>query len=360
MVRIRDWRIEFDVQKGIAMLMLDHCSRSGDGMSRRGLLYVGTLALGGLTLTELFRLRAVAGPNSARAKSVVMIHLSGGPSHLDMYDMKPLAPVEYRGEFSPIRTNVSGIEICELMPMQASIADKFAILRGAQIANLHTGNCFYSGFPWQESPRASVPGEARRPALGSIVSRLRPGAKEIPPYVSIENHFDWERAYYAGVEHEPVRVGGSSPREAIENMGRHRDVTAVRLDDRHDLLQNLDAARRELELGESASGVDRFITGPLHGRPARGVCEHVIAEHALVVDIQRFQINDGVIFWPLLGRPDAKVGEPLPPHRGAQAFFLLSGNPNQITDAADSAIVGWDFQAINKGLELRASDHFVG
>ena len=240
------------------MLMLDHCSRSGDGMSRRSFLRVGTLALGGLTLADLFRLRAVAGPNPARAKSVVMIHLSGGPSHLDMYDMKPLAPVEYRGEFSPIRTNVPGIEICELMPMQAQIADKFAILRGAQIANLHTGNCFYSGFPWQESPRASVPGEARRPALGSIVSRLRPGAKEIPPYVSIENHFDWERAYYAGVEHEPVRVGGSSPREAIENLGCHRDVSAVRLDDRHDLLQNLDAARRHLELGEMARGIDRF------------------------------------------------------------------------------------------------------
>lgn len=240
------------------MLTLNHCSRSDDGLRRRSFLRVGTLALGGLTLADLFRMRAVAEPNPARAKSVVMIHLSGGPSHLDMYDMKPQAPVEYRGEFSPIRTNVSGIEICELMPMQARIADKFAILRGAQIANLHTGNCFYSGYPWQESPRASVPGEARRPALGSIVSRLRPGAKEIPPYVSIENHFDWERAYYAGVEHEPVRVGGSSPREAIENMGRQRDVSAVRLDDRHDLLQNLDSARRELELGESASGVDRF------------------------------------------------------------------------------------------------------
>ena len=61
-----------------------------------------------------------------------MIHLSGGPSHIDMYDMKPLAPVEYRGEFNPIRTNVPGMEICELMPMQSQIADKFAILRGAQ------------------------------------------------------------------------------------------------------------------------------------------------------------------------------------------------------------------------------------
>jgi hypothetical protein len=175
-----------------------------------------------------------------------------------MYDMKPLAPIEYRGEFSPISTNVPGMEICELMPLQAQIADKFAILRGAQIANLHTGNMFYSGFPWQESPRASVPGEARRPALGSIVSRLRPGPSQIPPYVSIENHFDWERAYYAGVEHEPLRVGGSSPREAIDNMGLRTEVGPERLSGRFGLLQDLDAHRCGIELGEAARGIDRF------------------------------------------------------------------------------------------------------
>jgi hypothetical protein len=144
------------------------------------------------------------------------------------------------------------------MPMQARLADKFAILRGAQIANLHTGNMFYSGFPWQETPRASVPGEARRPAIGSVVSRLRPGRKEIPPYVSIENNPDWERAYYLGVEYEPVRVGGSSPREAIDNLGRNRDISITRLDDRHRLLDGLDVARRDLELDQAARGIDRF------------------------------------------------------------------------------------------------------
>src|SRR5262249_48357615 len=93
---------------------------------------------------------------------------------------------------------------------------------------------------------------------GSVVSRLRPGAKEIPPYVSIENHVDWERAYYAGVEHEPLRVGGSGPREAIENMGRPKDVTAVRLTHPQGLRQDLEPARRDLELGDGGRGVDRF------------------------------------------------------------------------------------------------------
>lgn len=239
------------------MLMIDQVFRNSSGISRRNFLRVGALSLGGLTLSDLLRAQE-ASPTSRRAKSAIMIHLSGGPSHLDTYDMKPGAPLEYRGEFAPIRTNVSGIEICDLMPLQASIADKFSILRGAQIANLHTGNMFYSGFPWQESPRASVPGESRRPALGSIVSRLRPGDSEIPPYVSVENHFDWERAYYLGVEHEPLRVSGSSPRETLDNMVRHPDLGTIRLEDRQSLLADLESVRRELEMVETSRGVDRF------------------------------------------------------------------------------------------------------
>src|SRR5690242_809230 len=106
-------------------------ARHNAAFTRRAFLRIGTLTLGGLTLRDVLRLRA-ASPASSKPgrKSIIMIHLSGGPSHLDMYDMKPKAPREYRGEFKPIRTNVPGIAICELMPRQAKIADQFAILRG--------------------------------------------------------------------------------------------------------------------------------------------------------------------------------------------------------------------------------------
>ena len=240
------------------MLTLDSGSHTDKGWSRRTFLKAGTLAWGGLTLGDLLKSRAVAANGQSRQKSVIMIHLSGGPSHLDMYDMKPQSPREYRGEFSPIATNVPGFELCELMPKQATIADRFTILRGAQIANLHTGNMFYSGFPWQETPRASIPGEAKRPALGSVVSKLRPGSGDIPAYVSVENHFEWERSYYLGSEHEPFRFGGGTPREAIDNFGRHRELTEIRLEDRRSLLSDLDGIRREVEFGEIALGVDQF------------------------------------------------------------------------------------------------------
>jgi hypothetical protein len=232
----------------------------GDGLfTRRGFLSLGALTLGGLTLSDVLRLRAESpAPGEPRQKSVIMIHLSGGPSHLDTYDMKPRAPKEYRGEFSPIKTNVPGMHLCELMPKQAKIADRFAILRGVQLAHLHTANEFYSGFPWQDSPRASVPDEAQRPALGSVVSRLRGGRSAIPPYVSLNNRADWERAYYLGVEHEPFRVGGGNFREPLDNLSRNRQVSVGRLKDRKALLAAFDTLRRDLDSKGTMKGLDAF------------------------------------------------------------------------------------------------------
>src|SRR5581483_6874549 len=144
------------------------------------------------------------------------------------------------------------------MPGQAKIADKFAILRGVQLAHLHTANEFYSGYPWQESPRASVLGEARRPALGSVVSRVRGGGSALPPYVSLNNRADWERAYYLGLEHEPFRVGDGRAREPLDNLSRRRGVSGRRLEDRKGLLAAFDTLRRDLDSKGAIRGVDAF------------------------------------------------------------------------------------------------------
>src|SRR5262249_56579776 len=103
-------------------------SRPGvPGLPRRNFLSIGTLALGGLSLADVLRLEARgADAESPSPKSVIFVYLPGGPSHIDLYDMKPDAPAEIRGEFKPIKTNVPGVEICELMPLQAKIADRLS------------------------------------------------------------------------------------------------------------------------------------------------------------------------------------------------------------------------------------------
>src|SRR5882757_6108076 len=112
--------------------MLEFFQRKGskycDGVSRRSLLKVGALGVAGLTLSDLFRLEAQAATPASK-KSLINIYLGGGPSHTDIFDLKPDAPSEFRGEFSPIATNVPGMEICELMPRLAKSADKFAVIR---------------------------------------------------------------------------------------------------------------------------------------------------------------------------------------------------------------------------------------
>src|SRR5688500_15289559 len=103
--------------------------RSGNRLQRREILRLGAFGLGGLTLADLMRCEA-QGANAGRPKSVIYVVLPGGPSHIDMYDLKPDAPVEYRGPFRPIATRLGGVQICELMPLQAGIMDQLALLRG--------------------------------------------------------------------------------------------------------------------------------------------------------------------------------------------------------------------------------------
>src|SRR4051794_30760411 len=100
----------------------------GSTFSRRQFLHIGALGLGGLTWADVLRQQALANARR-RPKSVILVFLAGGMSHIDTYDLKPDAPVEFRGELRPIRTNVPGLDICELLPRQARMMDKFALVR---------------------------------------------------------------------------------------------------------------------------------------------------------------------------------------------------------------------------------------
>src|SRR5262245_46511658 len=154
-----------------------------DDMTRRVFCTIGSVGLGSLALGPSCRLQAgETQPSKSIHKAVIQIFLPGGPSQIDMYDMKPDAPAEYRGEFKPIQTNVPGIDLCELMPLQARIMDKLAIVRNMSFTGDHDYRLFMTGFPQLQPNQQPV--ALQRPDFGSVVSRLSTNGTGLPPYVS--------------------------------------------------------------------------------------------------------------------------------------------------------------------------------
>jgi hypothetical protein len=224
-----------------------HSRRYCDGLRRRDFLRVGALGLGGLTLADLLR-REGQGGSGARSKSIIYIVLGGGPSHIDMWDLKPRAPIEYRGPFQPIATRLPGAEICEMMPRQAQIMDQLTLVRGIRsVENDHFLSEVYTGLPR---------GAGKRPAFGSVVSRLDKARSLLPPYVSLQesttDQFEFEKPHYAGADHAPFRPYGP----ALEDMTPVKSLD--RLHDRQQLLTGLDGVRREFDRGDAFAGLDQF------------------------------------------------------------------------------------------------------
>jgi hypothetical protein len=218
-----------------------------DGLSRREFVRVGGLGLGGLTLANLLQAEASGRSTTGRPKSVIYVVLSGGISHIDTWDPKPEAPVEYRGEFNTIGTRLSGVRFCEYFPRQAEMLDRLAILRGVQsVENDHFLSEVYTGLPRTAG---------KRPAFGSVVSRLAPPSSALPPYVCLneagEDRFEFEKPHYAGAGHAPFRPFG----DAIDNLSPVKSLE--RLDDRRALLQGFDRLQRRLDK-EASAGIDRF------------------------------------------------------------------------------------------------------
>lgn len=218
-----------------------------DGIQRREFLQLGTLGLGGLTLAEILR-RESLGETASRPKSVIYVVLGGGPSHIDMYDLKPQAPSEYRGPFHPIATSLPGVQICEHMPLQAQIMDQLALLRGIRsVENDHFLSEVYTGLPRTAG---------KRPAFGSIISRLAGGHGAMPAYVSLDeattDQFEFEKPHYIGASHAPFRPFG----ECLDDMVPVKSVE--RLQDRRQLLSAFDRLRKNLDRQASAGVLDPF------------------------------------------------------------------------------------------------------
>ena len=222
--------------------------RNCDGIGRREFLRLGGLGLGTLTLADLLQADELPANKGKRPKSVIYVVLSGGISHIDTWDPKPEAPVEYRGEFTTIPTKLPGVRFCDLFPKQASIMDRLAILRGVQsVENDHFLSEVYSGLP-----RTS----GKRPAFGSIVSKLATSQSPLPPYVCLNeattDQFEFEKPQYVGAGHGPFRPFG----DALENLSPVK--LADRLEDRRGLLAKMNEFRRGLDKSDAFAGLDRF------------------------------------------------------------------------------------------------------
>jgi hypothetical protein len=247
-------------------------TRLCDGITRRELLRFGGIGALGLWLNgmpDLRPARAATGESGfGRAKSVLFISLFGGPSHQDIWDMKPDAPAEVRGEFKPISTNVPGIQVTEHLPKLARMADKYALVRSVTHEDYGHGSAMYAAFTGWPHPRPNtnpLPSVEDYPAYGSVVSRVRPPLLSVPAFVTVGgtqfvcgNQIPGQRAGFLGPAEEPFVVNGD-PNAAdfrVPELSLPKEIPTLRLDRRRSLLQAVERGARLAERGEATSAMD--------------------------------------------------------------------------------------------------------
>ncbi|MFM8189909.1 MAG: DUF1501 domain-containing protein, partial [Pirellula sp.] len=235
-----------------------HCDRR----PRRHFLKIGgfglsAVGLGGLSLPQILHAQQTAPREPGKSlghKAVIMVYLSGGPSHQDMYDLKMDAPLEIRGTFQPISTNVPGIQICEHLPKLAKIMDKVAIIRSLHgCPDQHASDLCMSGYPMSGNGR-----QDNHPSLGSAVSKLQGTVDPaVPPFVGLSiktKHDPYSNPGYPGFlgpAYAPFQPDG----EGMQNM-RLSGISLDRLGDRRRLLQSLDQFRNQVDLNEGYRAAD--------------------------------------------------------------------------------------------------------
>ena len=223
-----------------------------DGVSRRNFLQIGAFGAG-LSLADMLQARAAGSAArkqpSRSNKSAIMIYLPGGPSHMDMYDIKSDAPKEFKGEFNAIQTNVPGVQICEHFPLQAKMWDKLACVRSIVSVDEHSDSLVMTGYPDRVNRTAD------HPSLGAVVSKLRAETNgAVPPFVSLRGMSRGSEPGYLGIAHRPFTPSG--PGNA--NLRLTNGVTESRLDDRKTLLAGFDDTRRDIDASGTMRGMDAY------------------------------------------------------------------------------------------------------
>lgn len=233
-----------------------------EGFYRRDFLKLGAAGLFGLSLPQLLQLEARAArtnpnrPSRQRANSVILVWLAGGPATIDMWDLRPEAPDNVRGEFRPISSSVSGIQISEHLPRMAGILDKCTVVRslahtipshGPATVFMNTGN----------KPTPAL----QYPSLGSLASRLLPPAEGVPPYVTFSQLRNGSAGGggYLGTAFNPFIVEGRGNQLNVRGITLPSGFTLEQLENRNRLLQGFDQRFAALERSSDlADGLDAF------------------------------------------------------------------------------------------------------
>jgi len=239
------------------------------GTSRRELLRIGALGAVGLSLADLLRLEA-RGQSPAPAKSIILLWLWGGPSHIDTFDLKPDSPIEYRGPYAPVGTSVPGVQICELLPRLARRTDRLSIIRSLHTDSNDHGLAGTIGLTGDISGAISLGGVtqagALRPNHGSVVSKIAGFTPDMPRFVTIgqklhQGHkpIAGENAATLGPMHDPFRMDYNL-RTGVQlpSLDLLDGVTPSGLDHRAALRTQLDLTARRVEESVATARLDEF------------------------------------------------------------------------------------------------------
>jgi len=233
-----------------------------DGVSRRDLLKVGALGLGGLTLPGLLRARAAAAAEGSEVRhtSVIYIELAGGPSHFETYDPKPTAPREYRGPLGSVATKLPGVRFSECMVEQAKIADRLAVIRSIHHeSSSHQTSAHLTQTGYYLRDRQNRNNEM--PCAGAVSARLRgANASGVPAFVSIPSVMRYGSAAYLGKGHNPFETGGDPNKKnfTVNNLSLVKSLSLDRLENRRTLLAAFDSSRRVVDTQGVSGAMDDF------------------------------------------------------------------------------------------------------
>jgi hypothetical protein len=243
------------------------CRTDCEGFYRRDILKIGAAGLFGLTLPDLLRLEAQAAvtghgkDKSKKAHSVILVWLGGGPATIDMWDLKPNAPAEIRGEFKQIDTNVKGIQISEHLPKMAKVMDKATVVRSL----FHTIPSHGTASVWMTTGNKPTPA-VQYPSLGSLATKLLPVQRGVPPYITFGDNRFYGQAGYLGTAYNPFVVEGApnARGKGASNL-RVRGITLptgfslAELENRDKLRQGFDGGFKSLDKSaDLVDGLDAF------------------------------------------------------------------------------------------------------